>query len=162
MQGLNEAWTVAIESGGFDAATSDGFQANFEYIEGANEPKTKIPMTSPVLARPHNTSDTQWQISFFVPTSLYPTFGSIPSPTGAVTIESVPTTGVRVATSYFPGFATHADFLATEAALRVALAAANVPVVDANSGAPFARVYAQYDSPFTLFNRHNEVWLQLA
>jgi SOUL heme-binding protein len=160
--GLPQAWSTAAVVGSFSDATQEGFQANFDYIEGANSASVKIPMTAPVLARPTNTSDVAWRISFFTPTSLYPLPQSIPAPTSSdVTLDIVPANGVLVATTYFPGFATYDDFLNAEISLRGALLHANLTPVDANGGADFARVYVQYDSPFSLFNRHNEVWLQL-
>lgn len=156
--GAQQAFSnAAITAASFDEAQGAGFQANFRYIEGANEAGIKIPMTGPVLTRSNDTY--HWDISFFVPASLYPTLASIPAPTPSsnVTIVPVPRL-IPFAVAEFGGFATETDFLAAEASLRAALARDGVQTVDDAWGV----AWAQYDSPYTVFNRHNEVWVHIA
>eukprot|EP00639_Heterosigma_akashiwo_P024599 CAMPEP_0194705872 /NCGR_PEP_ID=MMETSP0295-20121207/29219_1 /TAXON_ID=39354 /ORGANISM="Heterosigma akashiwo, Strain CCMP2393" /LENGTH=162 /DNA_ID=CAMNT_0039601695 /DNA_START=64 /DNA_END=552 /DNA_ORIENTATION=+ len=70
------------------------------------------------------------------------------------------TSGARTyAALLFPGFAAEADWPAREAELRAALAADGVAVKPGDE--EWGVVYAGYDSPFVLFNRHNEVWIEV-
>jgi hypothetical protein len=154
--GSQQAFSNAAVQGSFDAASGEGFQKNFGYIEGANAPKTKIPMTAPVIARTNDTYN--WDIGFFVPASLYPAISDIPAPTDSdVTIA--PLTIKAFAVIVFGGFASEADFLVNAATLRGYLSRDNVTVV---ADSTWGQVWAQYDSPATLFNRHNEVWFEVA
>ncbi len=135
-------------------ANSDGFELNFAYIEGSNSANTKIPMTAPVISRTN--SSYNWDIGFFVPASLYPTLASIPQPTNPnVTILPVPLTSFAVLE--FGGYATESDFLTNTETLRGYLARDNIVTIDDD----FGQVWAQYDAPTTIFNRHNEVWIHI-
>lgn len=147
-------WTQAnIGNSTFRDAETQGFQENFDFISGENSAGRKIPMTAPVLMRPNG--EEGWFNDFFVPASLFNNKDSIPtSPVVGIT----PMKNLLVATTGFGGFATEAEFQTTTVALLKAVAEAGYDVVpDA-----FEQVWAQYDSPFTLFNRHNEVWVHVA
>jgi hypothetical protein len=148
-----ENWTqVSIPSSSFSDGERQGFQANFKYISGDNSANQKIPMTSPVILRRNSTSG--WLNSFFVPASLFPAGTKVPV---SSTVQVVPMEGLKVVTTEFGGFATYDLFVAAESSLRIALKEAGLTeVTDA-----FHVMYAQYDSPFTLFNRHNEVWIHV-
>jgi len=112
-------------------------------------------MTAPVICRTNNSYN--WDIGFFVPASIYPTLSSIPTPTnGNVTILPLPLSSFAVLE--FPGFATEADFLTNAETLRGYLARDNINVVNDD----FGEVWAQYDAPTTIFNRHNEVWIHIS
>jgi hypothetical protein len=154
--GSQQAFTnFHVQTTDYKVATSAGFQASFSYISGDNEAKVKIPMTAPVIARTNDTFN--YDIGFFVPASLYPTLASIPAPTNQnLTIIQLPL--MTFAVIEFPGFATEADFAAAEATLRGYLARDNVAIMEDE----WSPVWAQYDSPFTVFNRHNELWLHVA
>ena len=149
-----QAWTqVSIGNTTFDNAEQEGFQANFGFISGDNSASKKIPMTAPVLMRANGSAG--WLNSFFVPASLFPAGTPVPS---SPALEIIGVKSLKVATTEFPGFATYQEFVATGQKLRDAVTAAGLTVVaDA-----FEQVFAQYDSPFTLFNRHNEVWMHIA
>lgn len=154
--GSDQVFTnLHVETTDFKTATSAGFQASFDYISGANAAGVKIPMTAPVITRTNDTYN--YDIGFFVPASLYPTMSSIPAPTSAnLTLVQLPL--ATFAVLEFPGFATEADFAANEATLRSYLARDGMSVVSDG----WSPVWAQYDSPFTIFNRHNEVWMHVA
>ncbi|CAE7870320.1 unnamed protein product [Symbiodinium sp. KB8] len=152
-----EFWSTAAVNGSWADAQGRGFNKNFLYITGANKEGVKIPMTHPVLARHNDSTPTQWQVSFFVPSAFSRNETSVPTPTDKdVTIQRAPL--FKVAFKEFPGFATEKDFLSCEADLRAALAADGVATL---GGTDWSRVWAQYDSPFTLFGRHNECWVRV-
>jgi SOUL heme-binding protein len=157
-QGETQSWTVASVSGTFDSASTAGFWKNFTYIKDA-----KIPMTGPVLCAPEPKGSDQWHVSFFVPHTLHPSPETIPAPREkSVAIASLPATGVVVAVVSFGGKAGYREFKEAEEKLRAACSAAGVPLVDRDdASAPFRCAYAQYDAPFELFSRRNEVWLQV-
>jgi hypothetical protein len=152
-----EFYSTATVSGSYTDAQSDGFQKNFEYITGANSAKQSIPMTHPVLARSNTSDATKWHVSFFVPSAFSKSAADIPTPTDSdVVIQQAPL--MKIAYSEFPGFATEDDFVKCEAGLRTALAADGVKLME---GTDWSRSWSQYDSPFTLFDRHNECWLRI-
>lgn len=143
---------MSVPSSKFSDGEQQGFQANFGFISGQNSASRKIPMTSPVILRANGT--TGWLNSFFVPASLFPAGSKVPT---SPQVQIVPMESLKVVTAEFGGFATYELFQATESKLRAALQEAGLTEVkDA-----FHVMYAQYDSPFTLFNRHNEVWIHV-
>lgn len=157
-----QAFTFANVTGAnYNSAVGTGFRANFEYIEGSNSVGVKIPMTAPVLTF-GNGSD--WHVGFYCPASLYPTVASIPVPSDSDVIITPLPDSVYYAVVEFPGFAGLNDYQTYQASLLKWLAADGVSVVPADSPAAYAGTnfaYAGYDSPFTIFNRHNEVWIQV-
>ena len=152
-----ESWsTAAVKADNFSSATSAGFYKNFAYIQGANVPKTKIPMTAPVATRTHD--EKNWLVSFFTPTSLYPSYASVPQPTDPdVRIENFPLSTFAVVE--FGGEAFEADYKIANALLKAALVEDGVtlaPVTD-----DWAEVWCGYDAPNDIFNRHNEAWIRV-
>jgi hypothetical protein len=96
------------------------------------------------------------QVGFFVP-SKFETEAAIPVPKDpTITIEPFPK--AQYAVAVFGGFAKEADFTKAEAQLVAQLKKDGIKMVD---NAQWSRVWAGYDSPFVLFNRHNEVWVQV-
>lgn len=154
-----EFFTVAqAQSADFSTAEQEGFQTNFAYISGGNSQSAKIPMTAPVFMR--TTDFFNWKIGFYVPASIYPNETSIPT-SPSIAIEQfgeAPPTGLVMAVYEFPGYASLSDFQTGEATLKASLAQANITVVADD----WAVVYAQYDSPFSIFNRHNEVLIHVS
>ena len=127
-----------------------------KYINGENDQKVKIAMTAPVLVTVEMSQDKNnsldVQMHFFVsPTNL-----TVPKPTGdKVTLISYPKICVYV--RVFRGFQMGIDKklvyqrnLLTKALDKVGL--------QYEKGALF---YAGYDSPWKLYNRHNEVMVQV-
>uniref|UniRef100_A0A7S3XQ77 Uncharacterized protein n=1 Tax=Heterosigma akashiwo TaxID=2829 RepID=A0A7S3XQ77_HETAK len=169
-----DVWTNAhIASDSWSQVQSQGFYKNFDYISGGNSEEMTIPMTAPVLFRraPPSSAEADggggggddggggggWRVSFFVP-AAFPSPADAPAPLDA-DVEIV-TSGARTyAALLFPGFAAEADWPAREAELRAALAADGVAVKPGDE--EWGVVYAGYDSPFVLFNRHNEVWIEV-
>jgi hypothetical protein len=136
-------------------ANGDGFQASFDYISGANADSVKIPMTAPVISRSNDSYN--WNIGFFVPASLYPTLNHIPAPLPNSSLSIVPLPLTTFAVLEFGGFAQESDFVTNAATLRGFLARDNVQVANDE----WNEVWCQFDSPFTIFNRHNQVWIHI-
>ena len=133
---------------------AQGFNRLFAYIGGANAAGAKVPMTAPVAvdvapgAGP--TCGSNFTVSFFVPQGAAPA----PAPTSAeVFFTQLPVRDVYVAS--FGGWANQQKVIAKAAALSQALAEAGVSVDAQDEGF----TVAQYDSPFRLADRHNEIWL---
>ena len=131
-----------------------GFNRLFAYIGGANAAGAKIPMTAPVAvdvapgAGP--TCGSNFTVSFFVP----PSGGAAPAPTSPQ-VFFTPLSVRDVYVAAFGGWADQAKVVKKAAALSQALADAGVAVDAQQEGF----TVAQYDSPFRLADRHNEVWL---
>ncbi len=170
--------TAKVTAADWASATNQGFGANFAYITGANTQKKKIPMTAPVLTRNVGSSGNEWLVSFFTPQSIYPDTSTTPQPTAAnMYIDVLPLTTFAVLE--FPGEANGVSYALQKDKLVAALQADNirtrgttrrmrVPPRAACSracappshphplGTPAPRTRAQ-----DLFNRHNEVWIQI-
>ncbi|MBN3320328.1 HEBP2 protein, partial [Atractosteus spatula] len=141
--------TTDVE-GNYKSAVNKGFMRLFYYIGGNNEAGIKIPMTAPVAVVVHpSTIDGNLKnisVSFFVPAK------SIPPKPKDLTIHELNLTGSTVYVRSFGGFALESDWTDNAQALEADLKAAGI------SYDPVSYVAAGYDSPFRLFNRHNEVW----
>jgi hypothetical protein len=173
-----------VKTGSFLKATAEGFNMNFAYISGKNSANATIPMTAPVIFRYcHGRNATAadvppvsaaaaaadgdssrpgagWHVGFFVP-SKYETKEDIPTPeVKNVTITAVPS-GATFAVSTFGGFARAKDFAKQTRRLYHRLRRDNVTVHHDEGANEWGVVWAAYDSPFVLFNRHNEVWLRV-
>uniref|UniRef100_A0A8B9DF74 Heme-binding protein 2 n=1 Tax=Anser cygnoides TaxID=8845 RepID=A0A8B9DF74_ANSCY len=129
-------------------ALRQGFWKLFHYIQGKNEKEMKIDMTVPVTCLvKHVCAD--FKVSFFVP---FEHQDSPPQPTDSdVFIEERKTAAVFVRS--FSGFASTEKYAEEAEVLAKILR---------NRGQAFHEDFfytAGYDSPFKLFNRHNEVCL---
>lgn len=131
-----------------------GFNRLFAYIGGANSAGAKIAMTAPVAvdiapgAGP--TCGNTFNVSFYVPQGG----GPPPEPTSKqLFFTPLPVRDVYVAS--FEGWADQAKIIKKARALSQALAEAGVEVSPQQEGF----TVAQYDSPFRLADRHNEIWL---
>mmetsp|Transcript_8964 Transcript_8964/g.15360 ORF Transcript_8964/g.15360 Transcript_8964/m.15360 type:complete len:234 (+) Transcript_8964:226-927(+) len=133
-------------------AESMGFRRLFSYISGANEKKANIPMTAPVKnlitpgAGPFCGSN--FTISFFVPFEFQEATPTPSSPD----VQIVSKDPFKVYVRSFAGFAQEGTIVQEAAALAKALEDASVQY-DADT-----YVYAGYDAPFRVVNRHNEIW----
>ena len=145
----DQSWSTAtIVADSFANATQHGFYKNFAYISGANVPKIKIPMTAPVATRTHDYQN--WEVSFFTPTSLYPTLASVPVPTDPdVRIEKFELSTFAVAE--FGGEAIEADYKVANALLKAALVEDGVTLAPAADA--WSEAWCGYDAPNDLFNR---------
>ena len=156
--GINgESWsTAAVKADNYSSATRAGFYKNFAYIQGANVPKTKIPMTAPVATRTHD--EQNWLISFFTPTSLYPSLESVPQPTDPdVSIERFALSTFAVVE--FGGEANEFDYKTANELLKAALVEDGVTLAPVSDD--WSEVWCGYDAPNDIFNRHNEAWVKI-
>ncbi|NXJ73709.1 HEBP2 protein, partial [Trogon melanurus] len=128
-------------------AMRQGFWKLFHYIQGKNEKEMRIDMTVPVTCLVKS-GCTDFKISFFVP---FEHQDSPPQPTDSdVFIEE--RKAAAIFTRSFGGFASPEKY-AEEAEVLARILR--------HRGQPFHEDFfytAGYDSPFKLFNRHNEVW----
>ena len=141
----------------YDLAVRTGFERLFDYISGANVPKAKIEMTAPVAVKikagPGPFCASNFTVNFFVP-DKYQEAGP-PKPTDKeVYISTIPK-NCQYVTSY-PGFSSTALIQKNVERLMKALKKAGLGKSYDESSYHFAG----YDSPFQLFNRHNEIWLK--
>lgn len=139
----------------YTEAGQEGFNRLFQYIQGANEQQVKIPMSSPVLteiapgAGPN--CESGFIVSFFMDFEFQK---SPPVPTASdVYIRYTPE--MQIITQTFGGFADKFDSKVIEN-LQDAFKWASDNNYDVSQT---TYTIAQYDSPFTILNRHNEVWL---
>uniref|UniRef100_A0A383W6F1 SOUL heme-binding protein n=1 Tax=Tetradesmus obliquus TaxID=3088 RepID=A0A383W6F1_TETOB len=140
-----------------DSAMSGSFMKLFGYISGGNAAGAKIEMTAPVLTKvvpgQGPTCESQFTMSFYNPWKYQS--GAAPKPTDAsVFINNVPAMDVYVLS--FGGWANEAAYKTQAAALMQKLKAEKLPF---DSSHWFT---AGYDSPYTMANRHNEVWVPAA
>ncbi|KAM8946402.1 heme-binding protein 2 [Pelodytes ibericus] len=146
--------STAVESlKDWDSAVSTGFMRLFKYIQGSNEKEVKIEMTAPVTtfiqpgAGP--ACESSITVSFYIPSEHQ---NEPPKPTDAnIFIEERPKTTVYV--RCFGGFTSEAKNREQLLQLSESLKR------DEKSFEENIYYTAGYDSPFKLFNRHNEVWL---
>jgi hypothetical protein len=150
------AWAqTTTESVLYSVGVTEGFQRLYKYIAGANEEEKVINMTVPVAVHiiPGSTfSKSVYTSHFFVP---YKYQSKPPTPTNPdVTIETKP--GGVFAVVQFGGFVLEQHTLTSKRDSLAAALKADGIEFDADSF-----VYAGYDSPARLQNRHNEVWLRV-
>ncbi|KXZ51079.1 hypothetical protein GPECTOR_14g63 [Gonium pectorale] len=138
----------------YDRAVSTGFMRLFGYISGANEEGVRIPMTAPVRVEMTPGQgpfcEDHFKVSFFVPLDQQ---DAPPTPTSAdVYIDPAPAAAFYVM-SY--GGRTHEREIIDKATQLLG-------ILD-EQGLPYnfsSFFHAGYDSPFRIFNRHNEVWVR--
>lgn len=152
--------STKVNSPYFQKAVSAGFMKLFAYISGSNAKNQKIEMTSPVsirvLAGPGPACGSDFIVSFYIDeqVALDP-----PAPTDAeVFIEERPR--LRVAVAEFGGYFNDYENKVVPVLERLAAAIQKRGELLDDAQDPALWV-AGYDSPFRLFFRHNEVWLQL-
>ena len=132
------------------------FRKLFKYITGENEEKAKIKMTAPVLVSVKDMKDAETSrvnMGFFIPPAESAT---IPAPTrDDVIIGEMSPMCVYVLS--YGGWQMSLDktFHKKVNELKADLKKAGVEDFDESAGPMFAG----YDSPFRLFNRHNEIML---
>jgi hypothetical protein len=149
-----------IENKEFKSAIDTGFYRLFNYISGNNVPKQKVDMTAPVLTRltpgQGPACNSTFIISFFIPYK-YQNNNSPPkpNPNSNVYIETINELKVGVTSfgGYVKSFETVGDHY------KQLLKQVND---HGHQPKQLNEIYvAQYDSPFRLFDRHNEVWIEL-
>ncbi|XP_078612516.1 heme-binding protein 2-like isoform X2 [Branchiostoma floridae x Branchiostoma japonicum] len=146
-------WTSTIVSGmEYNPAVSEGFMKLFSYIEGNNMKKAVIPMTAPVATKVEHGQGpyckTNFTVSFFVP---FADQADPPEPSAADVFTN-PLPQMTAFVKSFGGFAKEKDWTETAQALAESLDNATI------SYHKDFYYTAGYNSPFQLFDRHNEVW----
>ena len=145
-------WAASEECGiDHKDAASKNFWKLFAYISGNNEKNVKIPMTKPVMTRIKVSQEpfceSKYLMHFFVPHNLQK---DTPKPTSSkVKLVEYPETFVYVRS--FGGFSTSKKLQENGAKLYAALQKENIPYDDSEY------LYAGYDAPYKLTNRHNEI-----
>jgi len=124
----------------------------FDYISGENDAGVKIDMTAPVSNRvipgQGPTCESNFTISFYVPSQYQ---DATPTPTNPdIFITGHPERRVYVRS--FGGRASQEDWIENAAKLGMDLTKAGL-----NYDASYFYT-AGYNGPYTMFNRHNEVW----
>ncbi|KAJ8753576.1 hypothetical protein K2173_022817 [Erythroxylum novogranatense] len=145
----------------FEKATLFGFHRLYQYIQGANVNRSRIPMTAPVVtsivpgAGPFSSSS--YFVRLYLPTKFQ---AHPPVPLSGLHLKPYIWQSRCVAVRKFSGYATD-DNIANEAKeLALSLSRsprANTTFVDSNN----AYSVAQYDSPFQYIGRLNEVWAEV-
>eukprot|EP01118_Nematostelium_gracile_P012594 TRINITY_DN4628_c0_g1_i1.p1 TRINITY_DN4628_c0_g1~~TRINITY_DN4628_c0_g1_i1.p1 ORF type:complete len:200 (-),score=56.47 TRINITY_DN4628_c0_g1_i1:75-674(-) len=147
--------STSIVGPSYDAAVATGFWRLFNYISGENNESQQIPMTVPVrvCVQPDETStDSVFTVSFFLPFEMQ---DNPPSPTNdQLYIEA--DEGMTVAVYSYPGFNSGSIMYMSATGLKIMLSEAKIQFEE-----PDSFVYAGYDAPNTIENRHNEVWIKV-
>lgn len=145
----------------FHQATKFGFHRLFQYIQGANLNFSRIPMTKPVLtsivpeAGPLHSSG--YVVHFYLPVKFQ---DSPPLPLPELNLKPVSWPSHCVAVRKFSGFAR--DNNVVEEAEKLATSLGRSPWANSTSAdSKYAYSVAQYDSPFRLIGRVNEVWFNI-
>ncbi|XP_057850865.1 uncharacterized protein LOC131061266 [Cryptomeria japonica] len=146
----------------FEKATLQGFHRLFQFIEGANMNFSRIPMTAPVLtsivpgAGPFGSSG--YIVRFYLPTKFQ---DSPPVPLKALNLYPDHWEGHCVAVRKFSGFAKDENIVKEAAKLAASLSDSPWTDLSFKGGENYAYSIAQYDSPFKIFGRLNEVWVNV-
>eukprot|EP00897_Mesotaenium_endlicherianum_P006279 jgi/Mesen1/567/ME000107S10803 len=148
----------------FMKATTRGFHSLFEYIEGENVNETHVPMTAPAItsivpsAGPFCSS--AFSVRLYLP-AKYQESPPTPKPHLQLKVAQYPSRCVAV--RKFGGFAS--DFNVAQEAASLADSLERTPwagATKAERGADEeAYSIAQYNSPFELLKRVNEVWVTI-
>ncbi|XP_034749071.1 heme-binding protein 2 isoform X1 [Etheostoma cragini] len=146
-------WVSTEENSSFmEIATMRAFKRLFNYITGANENGKKIKMTAPVLIKIFE-NKSFWQTGTYTLSFLLPSEEQTnpPKPSdNKVYIHH--TADMKVYVQTYGGWMTSLSDKNKASSLSSALDSAGA---EYNKGFHYA---AGYNSPMTIFNRHNEVW----
>ncbi|XP_057465116.1 uncharacterized protein LOC130754861 [Actinidia eriantha] len=145
----------------FEKATKDGFHRLFQYIQGANLNWSRISMTVPVLTSIVPEAGPLHSSAYFVSLYLPVKFQSnppVPLPELNLKPDSWPSRCIAV--RKFSGFAK--DYNIVEEAEKLSISLSGSPWANSTSSkSEYAYSIAQYNSPFKIIGRVNEVWVEL-
>ncbi|PSR95881.1 Heme-binding protein like [Actinidia chinensis var. chinensis] len=145
----------------FEKATKDGFHRLFQYIQGANLNWSRISMTVPVLTSIVPEAGPLHSSAYFV--SLYLPFkfqSNPPVPLPELNLKPDSWPSRCIAVRKFSGFAN--DYNIVEEAEKLSISLSRSPWANSTSSkSEYAYSIAQYNSPFTIIGRVNEVWVEL-
>ncbi|TKY66341.1 Heme-binding protein 2 [Spatholobus suberectus] len=129
-------------------ATRTGFQRLFSYIHGNNNYKKEIKMTAPVASEVSvGGGKSPIVVSLYVPKENQ----ANPPPADGLYVQRWKT--IYAAVRQFGGFITDSNAGEQIAALNASIAGTKW-----SATVPKSYTVAQYNSPFELFNRVNEIW----
>ena len=161
--GLKFSPSMCISISQSDYLRASGFVPScrlFQYIQGANLNNSRIAMTSPVLTRiipgAGPLHSFIYTISFYLPVKFQEA-PPIPLPELHLQTEAWPS--YCAAVRRFSGFARDGNVASEAAALAASLA--KTPWGNATGASTNGYSIGQYDSPFRIFGRHNEVWVEI-
>ncbi|KAL5064617.1 hypothetical protein RYX36_026354 [Vicia faba] len=142
----------------FEKATWNGFHRLFQFIQGANLNFSRIPMTAPVLttmvpgAGPLESQG--YYVSFYLPLKFQ---ADPPLPLPELDIKPYDFDGHCVAVRKFSGFAK--DERIVKEAEKLDSSLSRSPWGELKTGRGYS--IAQYNSPFRIAKRRNEVWVDV-
>ena len=139
--------TISMNNDSYDQTSRQGFKKLAGYIFGENESSSKIAMTSPVLMEMGD----QVTMKFKIPSEKH--VNDIPKPLDD-DIEFLEAKAVTMAAISFTGWANDEKIQRYGEALKEKLQSAGISF----SG---DLIYAGYNPPFQLFNRRNEVLIEV-
>ena len=145
-------WVGTTSTGtSYSVEVGKAFRKLFAYIEGANREGTKVPMAVPVASKivPLGTGQSNFTTLFFVPFDYQ---ASTPIPTDP-TVAIVELPAITAYVKSFGGFMHDEQVKENIEKLRLGLDKDGLTYIT-----DFYFV-ADYDSPYRLIDRHNEVWL---
>ncbi len=140
--------SVKLSSSDYDEASRKGFSKLAGYIFGGNEKEEKISMTSPVAM---SLGDESTTMMFLVPKKN--TRENLPKPNDS-SIEFKQEPAKTVAAISFGGWANDEKIEVNKNKLIAALDRENIPYTD-------KFYFLGYNSPYEVFNRKNEVIVEL-
>lgn len=137
-----------------DQATRGSFMKLFNYISGSNTNSSRIEMTAPVVTRVDpGEGNSNFTISFYNPYKYQgPKAAKAPAPSDS-TVFLTNTPAMEVYVLSYGGWSSGNTAKGKATELMGRLRDAKLPF-DAKQWYTVG-----YDSPFTFFNRHNEVWV---
>ncbi|KAJ1398256.1 SOUL heme-binding protein [Sesbania bispinosa] len=145
----------------FEKATWNGFHRLFQFIQGANLNFSRIPMTAPILttmvpgAGPLQSQG--YYVSLYLPVKFQAT---PPLPLPELNIKPYEFSSHCVAVRKFSGFAK--DDRVVKEAEKLATSLSRSPWADSiSSKSQGAYSIAQYNTPFRIAKRKNEVWVDI-
>jgi len=119
----------------------------FDYARGNNNEHKKIKLTAPVTSEVSVSDESSVVVSFFVPKE------NQNDPTGANGLTVQRWNASSVAVRQFGGFVKN-----PKVEKEVDLLKASLVGTKWSATTPKSYIVAQYDPPFTLFDRVNEIW----
>nr|CAD1843486.1 unnamed protein product [Ananas comosus var. bracteatus] len=156
------AWMSApTDDISFEKATKIGFHRLFQYIQGANLNSTRLRMTTPVLTSIVPDAGPLGSSAYFVRFYLQVQFqASPPVPLPELELHSDKWPSRCVAVRQFSGYARDRNVIKEAEKLAISLSKspwANSTEFDGEN----AYSIAQYNSPFRIIGRVNEVWVDI-
>ncbi|CAO2826399.1 unnamed protein product [Amaranthus hypochondriacus] len=158
----DSTWMSApVDHLSFHQATKLGFHRLFQYIQGANLNFSRIPMTKPVLTSIVPGAGPLHSSAYFVRFYLPLKFQAIPPlPLPELQLKPVSWPTHCVAVRKFSGFA--GDNNVVTEAEKLATSLGRSPWANSTSAkSKSAYSVAQYNSPFRIFGRENEMWVDV-